>query len=106
MSKHEAVSQRLVINLLTREVWLERHRFEVNHSIALQVFQRIAAAKGKMVSRRVLQRIPGCSSGEKRFDRVLSHLPAPLRRFVIGTRGMGGGYAIKLPPLEESPNVP
>jgi hypothetical protein len=94
--KHDPFNGRLRLDHATRTVWLDGTNYTVHHAAAYNVLRHVAERAGQFVpTTDIKAHVAGCSG---RLDKLLAdHLPAELRRILVGQSGPSGGYAVVLP---------
>jgi len=88
---------RVTVDCESLTVTIDGKVIPVRHPLAARVLEKIAKAKGGIVTHEQLQTIPGCGSDGKRFDRLVAKLPLEAKRLVHSVRGRNGGYFLVLP---------
>lgn len=90
---------RLTFDLASNCVVLDGHEFpDLNHT-AILILQRLATARGSIVSSKTLcKEISECKSGEKTIRRALETLPNPLQDLINGIPG--AGRSLQLPAIK------
>ncbi len=78
----------------TKTITLGQKTHTVTNARAFNAFLLIAKARGNLVSRQEIQKIPGCKG---RPDKVLSPLPEWVRELIPSQQGPSGGYSLTLP---------